>query len=91
MRREAKRHAALEFLSTIEKRCRRCALPPQSKPLRVGRTAPNFREVLKCGGPPPLSHLRQGAPAGNEFVVIHEIRVKNFVFISHLCAFVSLR
>jgi hypothetical protein len=31
VRREAKRHAALEALSAVEKRCRRCALPPQSK------------------------------------------------------------
>jgi hypothetical protein len=31
LRREAKRHAALETLSAVEKRCRRCALPPQSK------------------------------------------------------------
>ena len=31
LRREAKRHAALEAVSAAEKRCRRCALPPQSK------------------------------------------------------------
>jgi len=31
LRREAKRHAALEGVVAIEKRCRRCALPPQSK------------------------------------------------------------
>jgi hypothetical protein len=31
LRQEAKRHAALEALSVVEKRCRRCALPPQSK------------------------------------------------------------
>jgi hypothetical protein len=31
LRREAKRHAALEVLSAVEKRCRRCALPPQSE------------------------------------------------------------
>ena len=31
LRREAKRHAALKVPSTIEKRCRRCALPSQSK------------------------------------------------------------
>jgi mono/diheme cytochrome c family protein len=30
LRREAERHAALEVLSPAEKRCRRCALPPQS-------------------------------------------------------------
>jgi hypothetical protein len=35
LRREAKRHAALEALSAVEKRCRRCALPPQSKILSV--------------------------------------------------------
>src|ERR1017187_5927546 len=46
LRREAKRHAALEALSAVEKRCRRCppsavllrrtgALPPQSKILAV--------------------------------------------------------
>ena len=27
---------------------------PHSKTLRVLRTAPNFRQVLDCGGPPPL-------------------------------------
>jgi hypothetical protein len=31
LRREAKRHAALEVATTVQKRCRRCALPPQSK------------------------------------------------------------
>jgi hypothetical protein len=31
VRREAKRHDALEALFAVEKRCRRCALPPQSK------------------------------------------------------------
>ena len=35
LRREAKRHAALEALSPAEKRCRRCALPPQSKIITV--------------------------------------------------------
>ena len=31
LRWEAKRHTALEALASAEKRCRRCALPPQSK------------------------------------------------------------
>jgi hypothetical protein len=31
LRREAERHAAMETLFTVEKRCRRFALPPQSK------------------------------------------------------------
>ena len=31
VRREAKRHAAFGFEPSQEKRCRRCALPPQSK------------------------------------------------------------
>ncbi len=33
LRREAKRHAALGSIRPYEKRCRRCALPPQSKSL----------------------------------------------------------
>src|ERR1017187_5727938 len=37
LRREAKRHAALEVLSAVEKRCRRCALPPQSKFLSISQ------------------------------------------------------
>ena len=35
VRREAKRHVALAGLPALEKRCRRCALPPQSKILAV--------------------------------------------------------
>jgi len=37
-----------------------------SKTLRVGRAAPNFRQVLDCGGPPPLF---PGCSA--QFVFIH--------------------
>jgi hypothetical protein len=33
VRREAKRHAAFGSRATLGKRCRRCALPPQSKSL----------------------------------------------------------
>jgi hypothetical protein len=44
LRREAKRHAALEALSAVEKRCRRCALPPQSKIL----AAHNDSDLLHC-------------------------------------------
>jgi len=50
LRREAKRHAALEALSAVEKRCRRCALPPHSKIL----AAHDDSDVLHCrerGGP----------------------------------------
>ena len=33
VRREAKRHAAFGSRTTLEKRCRRCALPPHSRSL----------------------------------------------------------
>ena len=36
LRREAKRYAALEWSVATEKRCRRCALPPQSKTFKHG-------------------------------------------------------
>ena len=45
LRREAERHAALEALLAAEKRCRRCALPPQSKIL----AAREALDELQCG------------------------------------------
>jgi len=54
VRREAKHHAALAGRLAVEKRCRRCALPPQSKPLartnrNVNRADPSTRKgAVKC-------------------------------------------
>jgi len=50
--RETKRHAALEALPAVEKRCRRRALPPQSKILAVRGVSDEWlcREFLPQGG-----------------------------------------
>jgi hypothetical protein len=52
LRRETKRHAALEALPAVEKRCRRRALPPQSKILAVRGVSDEWlcREFLPQGG-----------------------------------------
>ena len=49
LRREAKRHAALEARSAVEKRCRRCALPPQSKILAIRDDHDRLQCVAKNG------------------------------------------
>jgi hypothetical protein len=49
LRREAKRHAALEALSAVEKQCRRCALPPQSKILTRVNVCQKPRLLLPAG------------------------------------------
>ena len=45
MRREAKRHAAFGSRATLGKRCRRCALPPQSKSLPPLRGVAGFSRM----------------------------------------------
>jgi hypothetical protein len=48
VRREAKRHAAFTTFGGPPKRCRRCALPPQSKRWRDCRASSNFAKRLEC-------------------------------------------
>ena len=46
LRREAKRHAALETLPAVGKRCRRFALPPQSKIFAILVTETGQRDLM---------------------------------------------
>ncbi len=47
VRREEKRHAAFRGMRTPEKRCRRCALPPQSKSLSSAREVAGWQHRVQ--------------------------------------------
>jgi hypothetical protein len=58
VRREAKRHAAFTSLASVSKRCRRCALPPQSKILAAFRALIRQSGLLRVGHPRSVPFAR---------------------------------